>query len=277
MSRHPSTAGGGRGSLLPRNPAFTALAVAAAAGLLAGCTIEMITPAAAPIPTETPTPELPLSALLPTVDQRPTRTPSLTPSGTPDPEKPADALQRIFYDPLDDAQSGWNLTHNDAGTVDFSSGMLVFTVNAPYTSLTSALPREIPSDAYIEVTVQTLMCGEGVDTFGIIFRRAGDYSYRYAVTCNGRLRFERFKGFDMDGASVWKDTLGLLPGAPAENRISVLVRQNIFRFFVGGVEVFTGQDPMSPAGGIGLFIRTEKSGSLSVGFDNLSVYTITES
>jgi hypothetical protein len=138
------------------------------------------------------------------------------------------------------------------------------------------LSREIPADAYIEVTVQTLLCGEGVDTFGIIFRRANDYSYRFAVTCYGQLRFERFKGFDMEGASVWKDTLGLLAGAPAENRIGVLVQQNIFRFYVGGVEVFSGQDPMSLSGGLGLFIRTEKSNSLSVGFNDLSVYTIKE-
>lgn len=259
-----------------RIPAGAALAALAGAVTLSACSIEMITPTAALTPSGTPTAELPLESLLPTILENPTATPTIAPTDTPDPDKPPETGQRIFFDPLDGELSGWTLSRNDAGSVGFSSGMLVFTVNTSYTSLVSELPREIPTDAYVEVTVQTLLCGEGVDTLGIVFRRANDYSYRFAITCFGQLRFERFKGFDMEGASAWKDTLGLLQGAPAENRIGVLFRQNLFRFFVGGVEVFSGQDPTSLSGGLGLFIRTEKSKSLSVGFTNLSVYTLKE-
>jgi hypothetical protein len=262
--------------IFPRRLIASGMA-ALAAGILSACSIEMITPTVEPTPTETPTPELPLAALLPTIVEVPSDTPTITPTGTPDPYKPPEAGQRIFFDPLDNPTNGWTLSRNDVGTVDFSSGMLVFTVGAPYTSLISELPREIPPNVYVEVTVQTLLCGEGVDTFGIIFRRAGEFSYRYAATCSGQLHFERFKGFVLDGASDWIDTLGLLQGAPAENRIGVLVQENIFRFFVGGVEVFSRKDPVSPSGGLGLFIRTEKSKSLSVGFKNLSVYKIKES
>lgn len=248
-----------------------------AVGMLSACTIEMITPTVQPTNTATFTPELVLSSLLPTIAEVPTKTATITPTITPDVLRPAEAGQRIFFDPLEDAIAGWNLTKNDFGTVNFSGGMLVFTVNSPYTPLVSELPRDFPDDLYIETTVQTLLCGEGQDTFGIIFRNGKDYSYRYAVTCYGQLRFERFKGFEMEGASVWKDTLGLLQGAPATNRIGVLVQGRVFRFFVGGVEVFSGQDPMSDSGGVGLFIRTEKSNVLSVGFEDLSVYMLNES
>jgi hypothetical protein len=260
----------------PRAAAVPALAALLAAGLLSACSIELITPTVQPTPTETLAPKLPLTSLLPTIAAVPTGTPTLTPTSTPDPDKPPEAGKRVFYDPLDGQLSGWGLSRNEVGTVDFSSGMLVFTVNAAYTTQVSELPREIPADAYIEVTVQTLLCGEGLDTFGIIFRRSNDYSYRYAATCTGKLHFERFNGFDLEGASDWMDTLGLLQGAPAENRIGVLMQKNIFRFFVGGVEVFSRQDPMSLSGGLGLFIRTEKSKSLSVGFKDLSVYAIKE-
>jgi hypothetical protein len=153
----------------------------------------------------------------------------------------------------------------------------VFTLNVAYTSLVSELPRDFPADIYIEATVQTQLCGEGLGTFGIIFRNSKDYSYRYAVTCFGQLRFERFKGLNMDGATTWRETVGLLQGAPATNRIGVLVQGGIFRFFVGGVEVFSGHDPMSESGGLGLFIRTDKSKVLSVGFEEISVYTLVES
>jgi hypothetical protein len=259
--------------------AFGAAGLAAwlTAGMLSACTIEMITPTFQPTHTATLTPELPLTSLLPTIAAVPTKTATATPTSTPDVLRPAEAGERIFYDPLDDALAGWTTTKTNTGTVDFSGGMLVFTLNAPYTPLVSKLPRDFPDDLYIEATVQTLLCGEGQDTFGIIFRNGKEYSYRYAVTCFGQLRFERFKGSEMEGASVWRETLGLLQGAPATNRIGVLVQGRLFRFFVGGVEVFSGQDPMSYTGGVGLFIRTEKSKVLSVGFEDISVYTLKES
>jgi hypothetical protein len=264
-----------RFSIHRRIPAgLTALA---AAGLLSACTIEMITPTVQPTNTPTFTPELALSSLLPTIAEGPTKTATSTPAATPDVLRPVEADQRIFYDPLDNAFAGWSVTKTEFGNVDFSGGMLVFTLNANYMSLVSELSKDFPSDLYIETTVQTLLCGEGPDTFGIVFRNGKEYSYRYAVTCFGQLRFEWFEGYVMRGATKWMDTLGLLQGAPATNRIGVLVRGRIFRFFVGGIEVFSGQDPMSDSGGIGLFIRTEKSKVLSVGFEDLSVYTLKES
>jgi hypothetical protein len=250
---------------------------ALAASLLSACTIEMVTPTVPPTTAPTFPPELPLASLLPTIEELPTDTATPAPTGTPEALRPPEAGQRIFFDPLDDAITGWTLTKEDYGTVDFSNGMLVFTLNVAYTSLVSELPRDFPDDIYIETTVQTQICGEGQDTFGIVFRRSKEYSYRIAVTCFGQMQFQRIKGNQIEGASVWRDTLGLLQGAPATNRIGVLIRGRLFRFFVGGVEVFSGQDPVSYSGRVGLFIRTEKSKSFSVGFEDLSVYALAES
>jgi hypothetical protein len=255
---------------------MAAAAAVLAAIWLSACTIEMVTPTIEPTRSSTFTPELPLSALLPTLEEIPTEPPTIAPTRTLEALRPAEADQRIFFDPLDDAITGWNLAKTEAGTVDFSSGMLVFTVNAPYTPLVSMLPRDIPADVYIETTVQSLLCGDTLDTFGIIFRDGKDYSYRLAVTCFGQMRFERIKGSNVEGASVWRETLGLLQGAPATNRIGVLIRGSIFRFFVGGIEVFSEHDPMSTTGGVGLFIRTEKGKVLSVGFEEISIYTLAE-
>jgi hypothetical protein len=247
-----------------------------AAAILTSCSIEMITPTVKPTVTPTPTVELPLASLLPTIAPVPSRTPTVTATSTPELLRPAEAGERYFHDSMDDPVSGWTLTNKESGSVAYSSGMLVFTVNGSYTPLVSELPREIPEDAYIEATVQTLLCGEGVDTFGIIFRNGREYSYRYAATCNGRLRFEAFKGSTMAGVSVWRDAPGWLQGAPASNRMGVLIRGRFFRFFVNGVEIFPGQDPMSYNGGVGLFAHTEKSKTLSVGFDDLTVYALKE-
>ncbi len=191
--------------------------------------------------------------------------------------RPAEAGERIFYDPLDDGSFGWTLPKTASGSAAFTNGWLVFTVAAPYTSLSATLSKDFPPDIYIEVTAHTLLCGTGVDTFGIVFRNQGDHSYRYAVTCKGQLRMERYGGDTLEGASVWQDTLGLLQGAPAANQLGVLLQGNVFRFFVNGAEVFSSHDPVSASGGVGLFAKSDKSQMLSVGFDDLAVYTVASS
>jgi hypothetical protein len=248
-----------------------------AGGFLSGCRIEPLAPTEELSPTLTPTAEQPLASLLPTLDEVTPGTPAPTATLTPMITRPAAAVARIFYDALDNNSSGWTLPKSQDGSAAFSNGWLVFTVGTPYTSLSSILPRDFPSDVYIEVTVQTILCGAGVDTFGIIFRDEDDHSYRYAVTCRGRLRMERFTGNTLDGASAWQDTLGLLQGAPATNQISVLLQGTTFRFFVNGAEVFSIHDPVSGSGGVGLFVESEKSQMLSVGFDNLAVYSVASS
>jgi hypothetical protein len=245
-----------------------------AIGLLSACRIESLTPTPNPTPTISPTAELPLTSLLPTLGEGATETPGPTPTWTPVVTRPQELRARIFYDPLDDNRYGWTLPKSEGGSAAFSNGMLVFTANVPFTSLSATLAKEVPSDGYIEVTIQTIICGAGIDTFGIIFRNQGGHSYRFAITCRGQLRLERYADPVLEGASVWKDTLGLLQGAPAANRIGVMMQGNIFRFFVNGAEAFSSHDPVSIKGGAGLFVQSEKSQMLSVGFDELSVYPL---
>lgn len=267
--------GGGRGGL--RAAVGIISIVLLAGGILSGCRIEPLAPTVQVSPTLTPTTEQPLASLLPTLGGVTPETPAPTATVTPMISRPPAAGERLFYDPLDDNSNGWMLPKTEAGSAAFSNGWLVFTVGAPYTPLSSTLPNAFPSDVYIEVTVQTILCGAGVDTFGIVFRNQGDHSYRYAVTCRGQLRMERYGGDTLEGASVWQETLGLLQGAPAANRIGVLLQGTIFRFFVNGAEVFSSHDPVSASGGLGLFAKSEKSQMLSVGFDDLAVYTVASS
>ncbi len=245
-------------------------------GLLSSCRIESLTPTEPLTPTISPTAELPLASLLPTLDGAATEEPEPTATPTMIVTRPSGAGERIFYDPLDDNRSGWTLPKTSGGSAAFLNGMLVFTVGTPYSPLSSTLPKEIPADAYVDVTVQTVLCGAGLDTFGIIFRNQGEHSYRYAITCRGQVRMERYAGEGMEAATAWKDTIGLLQGAPAANRIGVLFQGGLFRFFVNGAEVFSSHDTTIPSGGVGLFVRSDKSQMLSVGFDELAVYTPAE-
>jgi hypothetical protein len=248
--------------------------VVLAAGFLSGCRIEPFTPTALPAPTQTPSLEQPLTSLLPTLENNITETPTPAATATQMVKLPAAAGERLFYDPLDNDAAGWTLQKTASGSAAFTNGLLVFTIGTPYSELGAVLRKDFPSDIYIQVMVQTLICGAGVDTFGIIFRTQGDHSYRYAITCRGKLRLERYSGGVLDGANAWQDTLGLLQGAPATNQIGVLLQGTLFRFFVNGAEVFANHDPVNRSGGVGLFAETEKSQMLSVAFDDLAVYAV---
>lgn len=271
----PSTA---RSAPLHRGLSFAVLSRLAAACLLSflftGCRIEPITPTAAASQTQTPTIPLPLDSLLPTLESTPTAEPPATPTPTPRNLLPPEAGGLLFRDALDSNRSGWPLADGPTGAISFADKFFSFTVRTPNTSLESILPRKLPADLYAEVTVTTTICGSDVDAFGIVFRAQSEQSYRYTITCSGKMRFEWFRGMAMEGAKVWQDVPAILPGAPAENRIGVLVQGGAFRFFVSGQEIYATTYTIIPSGGLGMFARTEKSDLLTVAFSDLAVYAL---
>jgi hypothetical protein len=249
------------------------ISVAVLAILLAGCRIEPITPTPEASQTQTPTVPLPLESLLPTLETTPTLPPPETLTPTQTGLLPPEAGEILFRDELDANRSGWPLTGGSAGSIYFANEMLSFTVRDPFTSLFSIVPKTFPDNLYVEATATTTFCGSKEDTFGILFRaQAGKY-YRYAVTCNGLVRLEKFTEGGMN-ANAWQEVPALLRGAPAENRIGVLLRGREFRFYVAGIEVYAASEPVIPSGGLGLFVRTGKGSLLTVSFSDLTVYAL---
>jgi hypothetical protein len=244
------------------------------AAVLAGCHIEPITPTTHAQPTITPSIQLPLASILPKLNLTATAQPTAQPSPTAERRLPPDAGSVIFRDPLDSNLFNWPLTGGATGTSAFSNGMLAFTVRTPYTSIQSILPRDLPPDLYLEVTATTMLCGAEDDYYGIIFRAQVEPSYRLAVTCSGKVQLQRFQGLELVGAKNWQEIPGLLSGAPAENRVGLLLRGGEFRVFIAGLEAYAIVDHNIPTGGLGLFARTGKSDLLTVAFDDLVVYSL---
>jgi hypothetical protein len=244
--------------------------------LLAGCRIEPITPTTAAQPSITPSVQLPLASLLPTLDKTATAQPQAAPSPTSENRLPPEVDSIIFRDPLDSNRFNWPLTGGSLGSSNFTDGMLAFTVRTPNTSIRSILPRDFPPDLYVEVTMTTMFCSTDLDSFGFIFRATAERNYRLAITCSGKIRLERDLGMAMDGAKTWQDSPGLLSGAPAENRIGLLIRGSEFRVYIAGLEAYATGEPLVPSGGLGLFARTGKSDLLTVAFKDLVVYSIVQ-
>jgi hypothetical protein len=70
------------------------------------------------------------------------------------------------------------------------------------------------------------------------------------------------------------ETYSVFPGAPAENSLAVKAEGSRFVFFINEVMVFEAKDPVIPAGGLGLIVRSRKGGQTTIAFDDLLVWEI---
>jgi hypothetical protein len=242
---------------------------------ISGCTIEPLASDTTVTPAASEQETAPLHSLLPTLAVTPI-VPTLPTVSTPTAHVylPADADNIFLVDDFSSSQAAWQWESGLPSAIKLAEGRMVMTARTPYTTLESRLTAAIPNDFYAEITTRTALCGTDNDSFGLVFRRGESEEYRMVVTCGGLMRFEHMKGNALSGANQWSKASGLLAGAPAENRIGVLVQGMRFQFFANGVSCFVYSDPILDSGKLGVFIRTEKSQLLTVSFDDLSVYRL---
>ncbi len=242
------------------------LRLALAVPFLAGClTIQpgqqtAVTPTVAPSPTAT--------FAFPTIP--PSVTPTALPAVTPTPDVLGSLGDVLYHDDFS-SNTGWDLRQAEQGSTSLGDGQLTLVVRQPGGFRYVLSPYLPPLDYYVEVHARTELCSPG-DEFGLMFRVAanGDH-YRITLTCEGGARVTRV----LQGASIAlvpvTDTFLVLPGAPADNRIGVLVAGDQLRFFLNGLEAFSVRDESLVAGGIGLILRAGNAGQLTISFDDLVV------
>ncbi len=253
------------------------LALGAALSLVSACQIAPATATPKPALTATATVVIPLTTLLPPLPAAPTATPTLEPAVSPTPPLPPQVLDLVLGDDFSTNERGWALGAAHAGTIALSDGQLVFALSTQTSSLAALLPSPVPADGYVAVTALTLLCDAPKNEFGLVLRAERDRQYRIGFACDGSVRFERYLGPGLEGASAWQPTPSMLPGAPAENRIAVVFRGSQFTAYANGTAVLSYTEPLIEAGQVGLFARTERSTLLTVAFDSLEVRALAAS
>jgi hypothetical protein len=253
------------------------LVLGAALSLVSACQIAPATPTPKPALTATVTVMIPLTALLPPLPAAPTATATLEPAVSPTPPLPPQVLDLVLGDDFSTNERGWALGAAHGGTIALSDGRLVFALSAQTSSLVTLLPSAVPADGYVAVTALTLLCDAPKNEFGLVLRAERERQYRIGFACDGSVRFERYLGPGLEGASAWQPTPSLLPGAPAENRIAVVFRGSQFTAYANGTPVLSYTEPLIEAGQIGLFARTERSTLLTLAFDDLEIRTLAPS
>jgi len=220
--------------------------------------------------TETPTP---------TIDWFPsTATPTLPvlPTPTPQPifEDTRTGIGELFVNDDFTDQSLWEVRQSAAGNIAFGTNCLTLAIASPETSLTSLSKHTLPEDFYLEITLQTSLC-QANDQIGLLFwqESEGDY-YRLLIDCSGQVRLELSQGGQKTVLYNWESGGGILPGAPAANRLGLWVSRGVFQLYINDIFQFEQRIASNRHGGLGAYARTINSSAMTVRFLDLQIYRV---
>jgi hypothetical protein len=212
----------------------------------------------------------------PTIDWLPaTATPTLVPSATPTPpttlEDPSEGLGNLLIQDDFSNTVWWQTLQSESGNIAFGEGNLTFAVSKQESILTSLSEHNLPSNFYLEVTLQTSLC-QLEDHIGIIlWRESSSNYYQLLLNCAGQYRLElvqdglRYVLIDWTGASQ------VQLGAPATNQLALWVYQGDLRFFINGAYQFTERVANDRTGILGIFAKTVIGPAMTVKFSDLAI------
>ncbi len=241
------------------------------------------TPLSAPSPSPTlfkPTPLPLLPTLTPTRTPRPTSTaapPTAPPLATPNPSATPDPFQHagqvLFADDFE-TETGWGLGAEEAGVVGLGGGRLTITVTQMGMSLLSLWGGPVVRGAYYQLTASPSLCS-GHDEYSLLFNLLDENNYhRFSLTCDGLTQAARVE----NGATIplrdFAPTGSVIAGAPAENELGVWSAGGTLHFYVNGVYLYTARDKTFTGGVVGLYVRARSSETVSVSFDDLTVWAV---
>lgn len=254
--------------IFPRQPLRT-LCLPAVFALLTACT--GLLPAA-----PSPTPSLPPATQTPTIAWFPaTNTPTAfpTPLLPPTPESLPGIGDLLFADDFSNA-SLWNTASAGQASARVANNRLTLSLDSGPLSIASLRSEPLLDDFYAEATASLSLC-RGRDQFGLLFRAApGESYYRFVLTCEGNLRFERVRGGATDIMKNWTPSGDAPLGAPAEVRIGIWAAGAELRFLLNGRFQFSLRDPVLRSGTLGFFARTDGNTPVIVSFSDLQVYSV---
>lgn len=241
----------------------------AAAALLAAC---VDVPATEEPALETPTPSPP-----------PSETPvwfpaTLTPSPFPSPVvNPTEDLRAgigelLLEDDFSESQA-WSTSMDGDAMASVSNGRLNLVLKETRSYLITT--RSLPSlaDFYVEITASPNFC-HGEDEYGLVLRAAGGNHFRFALSCDGRAKVDRYYGGSLSRQAGWLAS-GAIPAlAPSSSKLAVWARGGQLHFFVNDFYLFSVTDSQLFQGTLGAFVRTSGERDMSVSFLDLKVWQV---
>jgi hypothetical protein len=220
-------------------------------------------------PTATPTPTATIVWFPPTSTPTPFPTRIVTPTQDLRPDRGEVLLTDDFSTP-----DSWLLGKSSASSAALGKNELTIAISEPGAYQFSVRQTPVLNDFYAEITASPTLC-RGKDEYGLLIRMAssGDF-YRFSLSCDGQVRMDRVVGGTASSPQPWTLSGSVPPGAPSSSRLAVWAEGKEMRFFVNDEYQFTVNDPLLPAGNLGVFARSAGQLDVTVSFTDLIVYDI---
>ncbi|MCW5877258.1 MAG: hypothetical protein KIS80_00150 [Anaerolineales bacterium] len=235
---------------------------------LTGCRVTFAPPspteAPTPLPSPTPTPvwfpptaqptSFPTPQLQPTTDMRP---------GIGD---------LLLEDDFSDAAL-WTTGGERDAVVIVSNNTVHLTLNLGRNYLFSTRAQPVLGNFYTEITAEPSLC-RGGDEYGLLLRVQNGDHYRFALSCDGSAKVDRYLGGSLTRHAGWASNRIIPSLAPSSVRLGVWARGSQMHFFVNDMYFFSVSDTQLYQGTLGVFVHTSGEGDVSVSFSDLRVWAL---
>ena len=246
------------------------ISVAALLLFLSAC---IVTPAPAYIlDTATPTATATATPVWfpPTFTSSPLPQPNLTPTPDLRPGIGEALLEDGFAD-----ETFWSTNSSSDATVNISEGEIHLSLNDDHEYLITTRSSPAFDNFYAEITASPNFC-RGEDEYGLVLRANDDGHYRFALSCDGSAKVDRFLGSSLTRQAGWLLNPVVPSFAPSSSRLAVWAHGGQLHFFVNDVYLFSVNDTQLWGGTLGVFVHTAGEGDVSVNFSDLKVWALTQ-
>jgi hypothetical protein len=231
----------------------------------------------------TPAPVLGLDTATPSATATATQVwfpPTFTPSPLPQPNLTPTADLRpgigelLLEDDFSD-EAAWSTISSAAATVNISEGKLHLSLNDDREYLITTRPAPAVGNFYAEITAGASFC-RGEDEYGLVVRASDDGHYRFALSCDGSAKVDRYLGDSLTRQAGWDQNPVVPSFAPSSVRLGVWAHGSQMHFFVNDVYLFSVNDTQLFHGTFGVFVHTSGERDVSVNFSDLQVWALNQ-
>jgi hypothetical protein len=203
----------------------------------------------------------------------PTLTPSPLPTAVHSPTPELRPHGDLLLEDDFSSEENWTTTSSDDGTISISGGNLHLSLNEQRSYLFGLRTSPVFRDFYAEITASPRLC-RGEDEYGFILRANDGDHYRFALSCDGRAKVDRFQGSSLTRQAGWLQERVVPSIAPSTSRLGVWAVGSEIRFFVNDFYLFSVNDTQLYLGTLGVFVHTSGEEDVSVNFSDLKVWEI---
>ncbi|MCW5887908.1 MAG: hypothetical protein KIT07_07255 [Anaerolineales bacterium] len=204
----------------------------------------------------------------------PTPTPSPFPTAvlSPTPDMRPGVTELLLADDFSDA-SLWSTSRSASASAQIANGRLTLVLKSAHSYLVSTRSEPVFRDFYAELTATTSYC-HAEDEYGLVLRAQDGNHFRFALSCDGRAKVDRFYNGALSRQADWLSS-GAVPSlAPSTTRLGVWAAGGQMHFFVNDFYLFSVTDSLLYRGTLGAFVHAASESDISVGFSDLKVWQV---